>query len=199
MISTKGAKTKVLLYQSALSLFKARGYCNVSVEEIALQAGVAKATFYAYYDSKIQIAVEMINEYNEYYWDYFDHLGVAVSADKKIRKILREVFRFAEEKVGIEIVFGLYQFRVSCKPENLFSLKLCDLLYRSLVALIDEGQRTGIFRREAVPEALASFAMQGIRGVIYGWSCHPTATSLIEAGRAYESCFLMLLQTESAI
>ena len=53
------------LSSAAEKLFLARGFENVTVEEIALSAGVSRRTFFRYYESKEDVLVERFSQLGE--------------------------------------------------------------------------------------------------------------------------------------
>jgi len=95
---TKGNKTKKLLYDSAMMLFKEKGYNNVSVDEIVKKAGTAKGTFYIYYDTKAKIIMELIREYDDYYNEIIKKMDKTLTSDEKLDIIVEESFCFTSEK-----------------------------------------------------------------------------------------------------
>ena len=56
----KGERRKLELLQIAYRLFLTRGYENTSVDEIIEEAGIAKGTYYYYFESKEQMLEEVI-------------------------------------------------------------------------------------------------------------------------------------------
>ena len=56
----KGEKRKLDLIQIAYRLFVSRGYEHTSVDEIIEEAGIAKGTYYYYFQSKEQMLEEVI-------------------------------------------------------------------------------------------------------------------------------------------
>ena len=56
----KGEKRKLELVQIAYRMFLTKGYENTSVDEILEEAGIAKGTFYYYFESKELLLEEVI-------------------------------------------------------------------------------------------------------------------------------------------
>ena len=56
----KGERRKRDLLQIAYGMFISRGYENTSVDEIIEAAGIAKGTYYYYFQSKEQMLEEVI-------------------------------------------------------------------------------------------------------------------------------------------
>ena len=56
----KGERRKQELLQIAYRLFISRGYENTSVDEIIEEAGIAKGTYYYYFETKEQMLEEVI-------------------------------------------------------------------------------------------------------------------------------------------
>lgn len=55
-------KTKDTIFEAALSIFSKNGYDKATMDDIALNAGVAKGTLYYYFKSKGEIFNSIINE-----------------------------------------------------------------------------------------------------------------------------------------
>lgn len=60
-----------LIMDSALALFKERGYTNTRIIDIAENAGIGKGTVYAYFKSKEELLVELIGNFARYEYDEF--------------------------------------------------------------------------------------------------------------------------------
>ena len=57
----KGADTRRRILDSARDLFHARSYHDVGVQQICLQAGVQKGSFYYFFASKQGLALEVLD------------------------------------------------------------------------------------------------------------------------------------------
>ena len=63
----KAEATKQLIFESALTLFKKKGFDQVSIREITDYAGTAKGSFYTYFSTKSDIIVEEFWAIDAYY------------------------------------------------------------------------------------------------------------------------------------
>lgn len=63
-----------------LMLFRAKGYCNTSMADIARACGLLKGSLYHYFPSKHALAEKVL----EYVYDYFEKEGFAQSFDEGI-------------------------------------------------------------------------------------------------------------------
>lgn len=56
-------KTKEEIIRNAIGLFKVKGYENVTVEEIAMKSGIAKGTFFNYFQKKEHVLLYLADTY----------------------------------------------------------------------------------------------------------------------------------------
>lgn len=178
---SKGSKTKRLLYESALALFKEKGFDNVSVEEIAHKAGTAKGTFYIYFDSKARVITEILAKYDDYYDQLFAHMDPNLSADEKMELMIRQCCRFTQEEVGLELIRVLYTNQLSLAQGGKETLDVNRSLYRILMDLVREGQFSGEYSRAYAPMDAATIIIRGIRGSFYEWCLQQGSFDLTES------------------
>ncbi|HEX3705870.1 MAG TPA: TetR/AcrR family transcriptional regulator [Mycobacteriales bacterium] len=62
VIGRRGARTRQRLLDIALRLFADNGVHSTLVDDIAREAGVSRAAFYQYFDSRDQVVVELVEE-----------------------------------------------------------------------------------------------------------------------------------------
>lgn len=178
---TKGSKTKRLLYESALALFKEKGYDNVSVEEIAHKAGTAKGTFYIYFDSKARVITAILEKYDRYYEQLFTHMDPNLGADAKIDLMIRQCCRFTQDVVGLELIRVLYTNQLVLTQGGKEALDVNRSLYRILVDLVREGQLSGEYSGAYDPMDAARILIRGIRGSFYEWCLQEGGFDLTES------------------
>ena len=145
----KGEKRKRELLQIAYRLFLSQGYENTSVDEIIEAAGIAKGTYYYYFQSKEQMLEAVI--------------GMMIEAEAEVaRQVLASEMPVPQKIVGI-----VSSMRPTGeerpiedalnRPENVL---MHDKLQRQLLAdilpllskAVEEGVRDGLFACDHIPE-----------------------------------------------
>ena len=145
----KGEKRKRELLQIAYRLFLSQGYENTSVDEIIEAAGIAKGTYYYYFQSKEQMLEAVIGMMIEAEADIARQvLASEMPVPQKIVGIVSSV-RPTQEERPIEDALN--------RPENVL---MHDKLQRQLLAdilpllskAVEEGVRDGLFACDHIPE-----------------------------------------------
>ncbi len=145
----KGEKRKLDLLQIAYKMFITRGYENTSVDDIIGEAGIAKGTYYYYFESKEQMLEEVIGMMIEQETEAASGvLEADMSVPKKIVGIISSV-RPTEEESPIEGAL--------MRPENIImhdkiKHKLIEAVTPLIVKVVEQGINEGIFNCDNIPE-----------------------------------------------
>ena len=131
------------IYDAALSLFNERGYAGVTVDDICAAAGVSKATFFRYFDSKYGL----VDEFNQRMSQRIDN-----SIDLE-RMSATECIRTATETVYQEWTHSAPQMRALAREFLRMGAHVSDDLgdpmarglLRTLTLAIEKGQKRGEF------------------------------------------------------
>lgn len=166
---TKGVRTKRQLYQCAMKLFRERGFDRVSVDEIVREAGMAKGTFYIYFNTKSDIILEMLRQYDTYYDQIMAGLPDDLSIDEQMEEIVKGACRFTEEVIGLDLIRVLYVKQLTEGQEHPGLLNEDRALFRILSELLTAGQRAGIYDPALDVPDTTRLILHGIRASFFEW------------------------------
>ena len=145
----KGEKRKQELLQIAYRMFISRGYENTSVDEIIEEAGIAKGTFYYYFETKEQLLEEVIGMMIDRETEAAAQiLKAEIPVTQKIAGIISS-FRPTQEETPIEGAL--------MQPENIvmhekIRKKLVETAIPLLSEVVEEGIAQGVFACDCIPE-----------------------------------------------
>lgn len=84
-----------LILAAAVQVFSQKGYHNTRMEEIAAAAGIGKGTIYEYFDSKVQLFQEMLENCAKVYYDSLTPQEInQMSFKERIKSMLVSHFKF---------------------------------------------------------------------------------------------------------
>jgi len=134
---------KTILINSAKTIFIEKGYDQTTVEEICTLAGVAKGTFFYYFETKQHIIYEMLRgQISDIKRDFLRELSYATSPLEKLDLALDIVFSSREKQM--ESVLSVIGEENGWAQAALAEIKL-DMLYPIFSEIIFEGKSEGIF------------------------------------------------------
>ena len=145
----KGEKRKQDLIQIAYRLFITRGYEHTSVDEIIAEAGIAKGTYYYYFESKEQMLEDVIGMMLQSETEKAEAvLHTDLSVPEKIAGIIASIHPAQEEQT---IEDALH------RPENVLMHnkareRIFDLVVPILSRAAEEGAEQGLFHCDHIPE-----------------------------------------------
>lgn len=146
-----GEKTnkRELILAAAQEVFFEKGYHSATSEEIAKRAGIGKGTIYQYFDSKLEIFLEM---HRLYIAQYSETLSGLIDSDSSFEENLRRLVHFHIENIG-ELAHYAMRFLSEPPPEHLGSgrgVEIVSDVKKSLRAvlerLINSGKQRGEIR-----------------------------------------------------
>jgi AcrR family transcriptional regulator len=92
---------------SVCELFIEQGFSDVSISQIAIQAGVGKGTIYEYFKNKEDIVLELMNSFQEkHILDFDEDYFKRLSTEEKILKLFEIFYNEAD---GLKIQRKIYK------------------------------------------------------------------------------------------
>ena len=95
------------IIQAGIEVFAAKGYYNTHIAEIVESVGIAKGTFYLYFNSKKDLFVSLINRYEDIFLDLFD-IDILAAETEDLRlffsELLKKIFSLYKENKNLSII-----------------------------------------------------------------------------------------------
>ena len=95
------------IIQAGIEIFAAKGYYNTHISEIVESVGIAKGTFYLYFNSKKDLFISLIRRFEDIFLELFEiDILVAETEDLKsfFSKLLKKIFSLYKEHKNLSII-----------------------------------------------------------------------------------------------
>ena len=160
-------KTQERIRECALSLFKEKGYDNVTVVQICEAAGITKRTFYYHFDSKEQL----LSGITGYLGVKAEQLLASLASQQTnvgTLWALMSTYSINSANYGPGIVRQIYVNMVQGKADERFPYSM--YLYNTVVNSIANAQRAGEITNIGKPEDVAFVLYHTFRSVTITWA-----------------------------
>ncbi len=161
----KERNTATLILEAAEEQFGRFGYSKVTMEEIAEQAGLGKASLYYYHSTKEELFQAVLaKKFDEFEAPVLLILESQAPLDEKIRRYVEERHLFFNRLLGLYIS----DFKAIPKNRPLLKSFFAERGARELgwlIRLFDEGKHSGAFAIHSPEKTALAFLhiMQGLR------------------------------------
>ncbi len=169
----KGEKTKQKLFASAAELFNQYDFNEVTVDRIVESAGVAKGTFYIYFESKDALIAAFISDYvskvDTDYRAYFESFPPDTTATKMLLGLIGKIADTLSDIIGYASMRTVYKLLMT-DAIGMSSIKGFNReLYQMFVDVLKRGTERGEFNSVLSLNELARHFVMAIRGLSYEW------------------------------
>ncbi|MDC7230314.1 MAG: TetR/AcrR family transcriptional regulator [Sphaerochaetaceae bacterium] len=183
--TSKAEATKRLIFESALTLFKQKGFNQVSIQQITNYAGTAKGSFYTYFSTKSDIIVQEFWAIDAYYRSIEGEVSREKDAALKLLKFTELQLTYVRDVIGVEMLKVLYANQVSNEGSTKVITDQSRFWHTFIRSIIEEGQRSGEFRKDRESSYLAVLFNRAIRGLFLDWNISSAGFDLVEEGLSY--------------
>jgi len=182
------------ILRAAINVFAESGFFNSKVADVAREAGVADGTVYLYFKNKDDILVSIFNHYME------EALAAGKASLAQIEDPVEKLKRIVHvhlERLGrdrnLAVVFQV-EFRSSTKFMEQFSATKVTEYLELIRAVMEEGQRQGLFRAGLNTKVAAKVLFGALDEMATNWVLSRKRYSLISTAEPVLDVFLNGIQ-----
>jgi AcrR family transcriptional regulator len=155
------------LLEVAAKRFASNGYRQTTLEEIARQAGVAKASMYRYFENKQELLCKIVLKVADSFTrDYQPILAAPLPPQEKLRRTVQRLLRTIGENLDLSTVF--YGEEGYLPPK--LRAEIMEVRQRfaaDLESILREGMDKGVFR--VMDAKLVVYAIVGMCEWLHKW------------------------------
>ncbi|PIC77994.1 TetR family transcriptional regulator [Sporosarcina sp. P19] len=186
-------QTKKRILETALELFRKKGFDNVTVDEIVKKSESSKGAFYGHFSSKYDIFMEKFKEIDQYYIKVVSVMPETLTFNEKVLYLVERQMHYLEFELGKDMMRTVYVSGLMEREGNFFSIH-----DRGLYTILDEFIVTAI-KEGNLPEntnnkALIRMLSRCMRGLLYDWLSLGNEYNLDAESKMFFSTFLAGLQ-----
>jgi len=173
-------ETRQRIISAALELMQEKPFDQITVEEIAERADVAKGTFFLYFPTKEQLLHAYLEEMVEDVYEFLEQLQPETAESQW--EVLRQVMLFIASRDGLSLALTR-SIMVACCQSAELRRRMMELVQEAtqhaLMGFI-AGQQRGEYRRDVSPETLAHYAVRLYRLCLMEWMMEKEDAPLTE-------------------
>ena len=159
------SKNTEAIVNTALELFKSKGYVNVSVSDICRAASVPRSSFYSIFAGKEEIITYLLRNLKDDYQSVFSEFLNAKNDLDRIWLLYDRYLTLAME-FGPDLTGTLFSLELQ-KPVGVF--EFFDAFNDWFVKLIRNCQEAGLIRNKNRPEDIVVLGVRIAVGAAYEW------------------------------
>lgn len=164
----KGSETKAKIARVAWKLFHEKGYEDTTIDEIILQSGTSKGSFYHYYSGKDELLSSLPEIFDAKYEEVIQTLDPEMDSYEKLLFLCYSIHDMIGEEIPVGLLASLYSSQVVTKGDK-HLLDQNRFYYKMINQLVDEGQRRGQITRELPYYEVARLYTLCERAIIYDY------------------------------
>jgi AcrR family transcriptional regulator len=183
-------ETRKRILESALSLFREKGFDQVSIDEITSAAGVSKGSFYTYFQTKSDIIIEEFRLIDDYYQKKESAIMHSPDAASRLIAFTKYQLDYIRKNLGFRTLSILYINQMSAFYEQKILANRERTLVRLVSKIIADGQASGHIR-QGDPIELAEWMNRCMRGFFLDWAISKGSLDIRKDGMRFFSEFVL--------
>jgi AcrR family transcriptional regulator len=177
------------ILKGATEVFRREGFGRARLEDVAVEVGINRASLYYYVGTKEELLVALIEQPA---YEMTGHCREALEsngpADEKLRRALQAYIEDLAAYPELFLLFAESQ-HIATIPGAHGIVTNADTYGKTLLAIIEEGVATGVFRSDLDPR-LVMLGVLGMHNWIHRWYVPGGRNSLTEIGDAFAAMVL---------
>lgn len=146
------AEIRDSIVRASEELFRTKGFTETTIEEITSTAGVARGTFYNYFQTKEDLAIEITYEFEVLTFEQIDEFFESIpETDHQIYEILRKTVEWTLKRPELVMITLLEKTKRGFIPQY----PNASLYRRLMTEAFKRGQNKGVITQERRPQDLA--------------------------------------------
>ncbi len=183
-------ETRKRILESALSLFREKGFDQVSIDEITSAAGVSKGSFYTYFQTKSDIIIEEFRLIDDYYQKKESAIMRSPDAASRLIAFTKYQLDYIHKNLGFRTLSILYINQMSAFYDQKILANRERMLVRLVSKIIADGQASGHIR-QGDPIELAEWMNRCMRGFFLDWAISKGSLDIRKDGMRFFSEFVL--------
>ena len=195
MSKKKPRNTKSKIIAAAWKLFYEQGYEETTLEEIILESGTSKGSFYHYFDGKDALLESLSFLFDEKYEELEPQLTRFETYFEQLIFLNQELFTMIENTIAIDLLSRLLSTQLITRGER-HLLDRSRFYYRLLRRICLAGPESGEFRTDFTVNDLVKLYAISERALLYDWCICGGEYSLRSYGDRMMPLFLSKIRAE---
>lgn len=167
----KAADTRARIFAAAAELFSKHGYQVTTVDKIAMQAGVAKGTFFVHFRSKDAVIAELVGVQTR---AARKARGEALAKRGPIAALRAMVMTLGEHGAASRALSrGVLTAVLDSQEVSGVSNQMFDQVLAEMMADAQAAKRAGLLGKTVDPETLARSLLVGYLGAVLSFASSP--------------------------
>ncbi|HBE46776.1 Regulatory protein TetR [uncultured spirochete] len=183
-------ETRKRILESALSLFREKGFDQVSIDEITSAAGVSKGSFYTYFQTKSDIIIEEFRLIDDYYQKKESAIMRSPEAVSRLIAFTKYQLDYIHKNLGFRTLSILYINQMSAFYDQKILANRERTLVRLVSKIIADGQASEHIR-QGDPIELAEWMNRCMRGFFLDWAISKGSLDIRKDGMRFFSEFVL--------